>query len=156
MIFTLIQEVTGLKYIKDSKGFTLVEVMVALTILVIGIIFAVAIGTQATRLNRITQKGLNAQSAASQVYELLSAVPFSSQSLLDDGDVNDLDDITEPDHVDSVKIGATWYPVVWNVADNRLGNEFRVGYKTIRIIVLDPFKPTDKLYSITLVRGAGA
>ena len=139
----------------NRSGFSLVEVMVALTILVLGIIVAVSIGTQASKLNRMTEKGLAAQSAASQVYELLSAMPYNAPALADDGDVNDLDDLSEPDHSDSVKVGNRWYPVVWNIADNRLGDQIKAGYKTIKIHVLNPTKTSEELYSITLIRGVG-
>ena len=149
-----IREVVGVRSI-EREGFTLVEIMVALTILMLGIIVAVTIGTQASKLNRMTQKGLEAQSAASQLYELLSAAPYNDPRLTDDGDVNDLNDIANPDHSDSVRVGNKWYPVIWNVADNRLGDQIKSGYKTIKIHVLDPGNHSNDLYSITLIRGVG-
>ncbi len=137
----------------DRNGFTLVEIMVALVILMVGIILAVRVGTEASRINRITQKGTKAQPAASQFYELFSVISPSDTILQDDGDQNDLDNITSPDHRDSVKINLRWYPVVWNVADNRLGSEVKNGYKTIKIHVLNPAKKSEVLYSTVVIRG---
>ncbi len=147
------QEVVGMPSTKD--GFTLVEIMVALTILIFGIIFAVSLGTEASKLNRITTKGLAAQSAASQIYELLNSVSYTDTLLSDDGDVTDLNNIADPDHHRNVLVGFKTYPVIWNVADNRLMNDIKPGYKTVVIKVLNPDKTSQVLYSITLIKGAG-
>jgi len=140
-----------MKKSREKKGFSLLELLVALSILTIGLLGVIPLAITTIRLNNYQNQMLHARLLAERQAEVLRGLSFSDPSLADDGDTTDLDNINVPDHSFTVTEENITYTVAWNVADNVNGQ----GVKTIRIIVFwnDPRRPTiRRTYSVTLVR----
>ncbi len=147
-------EVVGGRKSNNRDGMTLVEIMVALTILVFTIIFAARLGQEASALNRRAKREADAKAIAFQFSEIFKTLPPSDTSLKNDGDNADLDDITTPDHEREVIFSGHKFHVMWDVADDRLYDSLVVGVKTIRIhVIWGRDENGNKLdYALTVVR----
>ncbi len=133
-----------------KRGLTLVEILVALSILLIAIIFAANLGVGAAQLNRRAKRQADARIIAFKFAEMFRSLNYSDTTIQDDGDVNDLDDTDHPDHKRVVQIEDYKYTVMWNVADNMLYDSAVVGIKTIKIFVLWAHKYK---YTLTVIKG---
>jgi len=133
----------------DNNGFTLIEILIAITVFAIGIL---ALGSmQISSMNgnadaqRITDASVLAQDQLEEVMALDYDDPLlndddsdgTNQDADDDGDDDDggdfgLNDTTNPDGSTQIQIGTSRaYNVFWNVAVD----EPATGNKIIRIIV---------------------
>jgi len=115
------------------KGFTLIELMVTIVILAImftGLLQMVFFGMQA---DIAVRNRIFAQNLLSQQVENLRTLSENDQLWGNDGDNNDLDDISNPDFgPDTIFYGDYPFEVIRNVADdNPLQN-----MKTSRIHIL--------------------
>ena len=119
--------------IKNRKhnGFTLLEVMIAFTILVIGVMAIVPVTVFMCKSNIHNKKVSNARLLAEQYTENFRAVDYENIDLIDDADTTDLFDSTTPDHADTVSIERDNYFIMWNIADNVPS----AGIKSINIII---------------------
>lgn len=132
----------------NNKGFTLIEVMIALGVFFIGFVVFLMMTTTSIRGNanalRITASG----NWATDRFEQLSRMPYDSgtNGLDDDGDGvvdNDaekfdaiVDDINDMDRVDaaadySITSPDNNYTISWNVAQDQPGENM----KTVRVII---------------------
>ena len=119
--------------LSTPKGFTLVEILVAISILSIGILALSQMTVMGFRVNTVVNQRMYNRVAMSQVFENLNNLPNNDPLFYDDGDSLDLDDVdsTTADHYQIVEDNvAHWRCLaIWNVANNTPEPAF----KTIRI-----------------------
>ncbi len=84
--------------IKES-GFTYTEILVALIIVVIGFILVFNMSIIAVSTGNLNKDVLSAKELVATVLDSLQGLPFNDSLLTDDGDTNDLNNITNPDHI---------------------------------------------------------
>uniref|UniRef100_A0A7V3ZWY1 Prepilin-type N-terminal cleavage/methylation domain-containing protein n=1 Tax=candidate division WOR-3 bacterium TaxID=2052148 RepID=A0A7V3ZWY1_UNCW3 len=118
-----------MKVFRRRKGFSLIELVVALSILTIGLLGVIPLAIATIRLNSLQNQMLNAKYLAERYSERFKSVSFDAPDLANDGDNNDLDDRNNPDHTELQTIENIQYTIMWNIADNLDGT------KTIRTFV---------------------
>ena len=128
--------------LSKSKGFTLIEILVAVMILAVGIIAVSQLTISGMRVNTIVNQRMYARVVMGRLFEDLNNLP-PDDPLVDDSDhnPNDLDDIdTTADHSQVIADSTARYSYQarWNVADNVP----QLNLKTIRIHIL--WGPGDK------------
>ncbi len=104
--------------INNPDGFSLIEVLVAFTILMIGGTMLIPFSFFAIQKNMYNKRIVNARSVAEQFTEQLRAISYSDPLISDDSDTTDLYDFSNPDHIDSVDAENFLYELKWNVAEN--------------------------------------
>ncbi|RJP58606.1 MAG: prepilin-type N-terminal cleavage/methylation domain-containing protein [Deltaproteobacteria bacterium] len=131
----------------NEKGFTLLEILIAMTILSVGLLALAEMTVYVIRSNAVGNKVTDATVLAQDKLEELRTLGYSDTQLSNGGDNNDVStDIhsgtpsfplfTGPDHTDtcnsscSVTISQTPQRV-WNVADDTPAS----GMKTVTVIV---------------------
>jgi len=117
--------------IKSRDAFSMLEVMVAFTILAVGILAIVPITVFMLQSNIHNKNIAQARLIAEQYAENFRAIDYENAILMDDGDTTDLDDIINPDFSDTVDFEGQDYVVSWNIATNLPSP----GIKSVNIIV---------------------
>jgi len=130
---------------KNRKGFTLVEVLVALFILAIAFLGVGPLVIMTVKGNRIVREHINARLLAERMTEYLRSTDYEDPLLSNDGDNEDLSDTLTPDHSTVDTIDNVIYKVLWNIAEDQP----QAGLKTIQIII----KWKDKTYSLITLKG---
>lgn len=119
----------------SHHGFTLVEILVSITILTLGVLAVSQMTLLGMRVTSVNKQRIYARIALSQVFENLNNLPSSDSLLVDDGDVSDLNDMgSTADYsqiIEDVTAGFR-YQARWNIADNTP----ELNMKTIRIHIL--------------------
>ncbi|MGQ9665405.1 MAG: PulJ/GspJ family protein [bacterium] len=119
-----------------KKGFTLVEILVAMVILALGILAASQLTIISMRTNKKIRDGREARELLTRGMEVLKMITITDPLVSATCDSTQLDDTLFAIKADSTNIvgrtiGNTVYSVFWNVADN-----YPVaGVKTIRMQV---------------------
>ena len=88
----------------DEKGFTLVEVMLAIGILAVGILAVASMQVGATNTNSVAYRLTERTSVAEARMESLLSLPFNHP------------DLTQGNHADPAP--PPGYQIIWNVRDN--------------------------------------
>jgi len=135
--------VGGMK--KNRKGFTLVEVLVALFILAIAFLGVGPLVIMTVKGNQVVREHINARLLAERVTEYFRATDYEDPVLSNDGDNADLSDTLTPDHSTIDTIDNVVYRVLWNIAEDQP----QVGLKTIQIII----KWRNKSYTLVTLKG---
>ncbi len=121
---------------KNHRGFTLVEILVAMMILSVGILAVSQLTIMGMKSHSTTRLKVYARTTMDTFFETLNALPANHADLVNgDGPAPDLDDIVTPDHMTTVQDQSTdniQYQIVWNIQDDIPDNRFR----TIRIHVM--------------------
>lgn len=120
---------------KNQSGFTLVEVLVAITILVIGILAVSQMTVMGMQTSTVINLRMYARSALDNTFENLHNLAITNLLLSDDLDAGDLDDTINADHSQTLNNQSTGYHsyrVMWNVANGVPD----ISYRTIRIWVI--------------------
>jgi prepilin-type N-terminal cleavage/methylation domain-containing protein len=132
------------------KGFSLIELVVALSILTIGLLGVIPLAIATIKLNNVQNQMLNAKYLAERYSERFKSLSFDAPDLANDGDNNDLADTLNPDHREVQTLDNIRYTIMWNVANNADGT------KTIRIIVrwYDARSRRQKSYFVETVRSS--
>jgi type IV pilus assembly protein PilV len=132
----------------ERKGFSLIELVVALSILTIGLLGVIPLAIATIKLNNVQNQMLNAKYLAERYSERFKSLSFDAPDLANDGDNNDLADTLNPDHREVQTLDNIQYTIMWNVANNADGT------KTIRIIVrwYDARSRRQKSYFVETVR----
>lgn len=117
-----------------NKGFTLVEVLVAVTILSIGILAVSQMTVMGMKVNTVVNQRMYARVVMAQVFESLKNLPADHIFLFDPDGGNDLDDKVTADHEQIINdsISHRIYLARWNVVDLMPEPIF----KTIRIHIM--------------------
>ena len=122
--------------LSTSKGFTLVEILVSVTILSIGILAVSQMTVMGLRVNTVVNQRMYARVVMSRVFEELHNLPSNDAWLSDDADTTDLDDIdtANADYYQTITDTTAMYNYlsIWNVADNTP----EPNIKTVRIHIL--------------------
>lgn len=125
-----------MKMNKNSKGFTLVEILVAVIILSVGILTVSQMTVMGLRVTRVVNERMHARVTMAQVFEDLNNRPYTDLLLLDP-DWPDVDydnyDPGQADHEMTIfdpNVRIT-FQARWNVRDQDPS-----GFKTIRIHIL--------------------
>jgi prepilin-type N-terminal cleavage/methylation domain-containing protein len=119
------------------KGFTLVEILVAVIILAVGILAVSQMTVMGMRVNTVVNQRMYARVVLARQFEWLQNLPDADSLLTDyDTDSTDLDEIDSAD-ADFVEVVVDTtaryrYLTLWNVANNLPES----GVKTVRIHVL--------------------
>lgn len=129
------------------KGFTLLEVLIAFTLLTIGVLALAPLTVFMLKGNLHTKHLNQARLLAEQYAERVRALDYEDAFLADDGDTTDLDDIQTPDHSDTVVIDGQQYVVDWNVATNLPVQ----GVKSVNIIVLWRTPADNELHRVSFL-----
>lgn len=129
----------GMNRIKGDKGFTLIEVLVALVILVIGLLGTLSLGITSINQNAYTRHLSRATTLAEEQLENLLLLPFNHPSLTDtDGDgyigLDDEDSTTVDHSYIGNPVDERFY-IYWNVAENRADTTSVYGVKTLVVLV---------------------
>jgi type IV pilus assembly protein PilV len=149
-----------MKLVTNSKGFTLIEVMVALGVFSVGFVAFLMMTTTAIRGSANASRINDAGNWAGDRLESLLRMPYDSgtNGLDDDGDTvadnNEeqfdaiVDDIDDMDRVDgaadySITSPDNNYTIYWNVAQNEPG----MNMKTVRVIVRNRLLGTDLAFT---------
>lgn len=118
------------------KGFTLVEILVAVIILAVGILAVSQMTVMGMRVNTVVNQRMYARVVLARQFEWLQNLPSGDSLLTDDADPLDLDvmDSLDADFVEVVvdQTARYRYLTLWNVADDVP----EAGLKTVRVHVL--------------------
>jgi prepilin-type N-terminal cleavage/methylation domain-containing protein len=119
-----------------SRGFSLIEILVAVIILAVGILAVSQMTIMGMRVNTVNNERMYARVVMSQLFEELNNLPPEDPLVDDwDNDPSDLDDIdSTADFTQTIADSLARYnfEARWNVADNVP----EVDLKTIRIHIL--------------------
>lgn len=123
--------------IRNSPGFTLVEVLVAISILSIGILAVSQMTVMGIRVNTVVNQRMYARVVMAKVFENLNTLPSTHAWLFDTDGTQDLTykpDSLQNDHYTRITDANAPYSYMtwWRVADNVP----ETGMKTIRIWVV--------------------
>ena len=122
--------------IRNSSGFTLVEILVSITILSIGILAVSQMTVMGLRVNTVVNQRMYARVVMSRVFEDLHNLPSNDAWLFDTDGTNNLDDIdtSNADHYQTFTDTTAMYSYlsIWNVADNIPETDI----KTVRIHIM--------------------
>lgn len=122
-----------------QQGFTLIEVLIAMTLLVIGILAVASMQIASLGGNSHAIRVTEATTWAGDEIETIMSLPYSDAALIDDNN----NGIAGLDHTDTAGSLADGGPIVqdgytifWNVADNILPDgTLKPNCKTIRVLV---------------------
>ncbi len=115
------------KTIDNAKGFTIIEVLIAMFILAIGILATTKMQLTAIKANHDAMNFTRAAIIAQDQIEILMLTPFDDNDLIDDGD----DDTKITDEKDG-------YSIAWNVDDVDADGDGTIDFKQINLQVNDP------------------
>jgi type IV pilus assembly protein PilV len=120
-----------------NRGFTLVEVLVAITILALGILAVSRLTVMGVRASTVMNRRMYARDVLNRRHEILMGLP-THDPLLTYQTSTDLDDTIAPDHQMADTTHGGMYRVMWNIADSTISGAADTRFKTLRIIILWP------------------
>jgi prepilin-type N-terminal cleavage/methylation domain-containing protein len=149
--------------LKRADGFTLIEVIMAVSVLTVGLLAVASMQVSAIRGNSISREYTESTDRVQDVAEWLLALPSTNANLQDrDGDgtagLNHANtDPSAPDAADyftttQLRTSGITYTVYWNVATNWAGGKSLTGVNTVRVIVKWTIRGADKVHSFDLLR----
>jgi len=114
------------------KGFTLVEILVAIIILAIGILAVSQMTVMGIRTSGVINRHMYARQVLSRCYETIANMPTSDTTVLKHRTSTSLDDTITCDYRQQENTAGGAFQVIWNIQDNFPDNRF----KTVRIHVI--------------------
>jgi len=132
------------KSLKHQSGFTLIEVLVGITILTIGLLGVAKMQISAMQGNFMSSSTSTALALAQEKMEELMTQSYTHADLADSNTGNDapatnlmpITSITDIDHSDTVSIyNQGTFSRIWNIADHPLSGEDVPTMKSITVIV---------------------
>jgi type IV pilus assembly protein PilV len=109
---------TGIKTIRKDQGFTLIEVLIAITIFAVGLLAVAAMQTSAITVNSTAGQITTRMTWAQDKLEELMALPYSDPWLEDLGDPPSGTDTAGNAHQETTSEGSYDYTISWTVTDN--------------------------------------
>ena len=107
---------TRTEKLKKEDGFTLIEVLIAITIFAVGLLAVAAMQTSAIKMNSTAGKLTNLSTWGMDKIEELSALPYTSPWLQIAGNPPDGEDTNGNTHVQVS--GDGYYTISWTVNNN--------------------------------------
>ena len=120
-----------------NRGFTLVEVLVAVIILAIGILAVSQLTVMGVRSSTVMNRQMYARDVLNRRHEVLMGLPINDP-LLTYQTSGSLDDTIAPDHQFADTTHGGLYRVMWNIADSTISGVADTRFKTVRIIISWP------------------
>jgi prepilin-type N-terminal cleavage/methylation domain-containing protein len=121
----------------NHRGFTLVEVLVAMIILAVGVLAVSQLTVMGSRTSTLMNRRMYARDILNQYYEEFTGLP-TRDSLLTYQTSADLNDTIAPDYDVFEDTPGGRYRVIWNIADSMITATPDSRFKTVRIHVLWP------------------
>ena len=121
----------------QSRGFTLVEVLVSMIILAIGVLAVSQLTVMGSRTSTIMNRRMYARDVLNRYYERFMGLP-AQDSFLTYQTSAGLNDTITPDFdvIEDTRGGR--YRVIWNIADSMITATPDNRFKTVRILVMWP------------------
>jgi prepilin-type N-terminal cleavage/methylation domain-containing protein len=119
------------------RGFTLVEVLVAIVILAIGVLAVANLTVMGIRTSTLMNRRMYARDVLNRYHEQLMGLP-TSDSILRYLTSVDLNDTTTHDYEQTEIAGGGQFRIIWNISDSTIGAVSDNRFKTIRIQVFWP------------------
>jgi len=117
------------------KGFTLVEVLVAIVVLAIGVLAVSRLTVMGIRTSTLMNRRMYARDVLNRYHEELMGLP-TNDSILRHIASGGLHDTLTPDYEVSEAVGGGVFRILWNIADSMIVAVPDPRFKTIRIHVL--------------------
>ena len=140
---------------KSDKGFTILEVIMAVSILTIGLLAVASLQVTAMRSNSMSMSYTESTERVQDIVEKLLNKDFNDAELSDvtnDGTAG----LDRTDGLADHSVSGSVYNVYWNVADDKVwtGGAWRDvnGVKTIRVIVKWQDRGSPKNYHFDVLR----
>ena len=108
----------GIKTIQKDQGFTLIEVLIAITIFAVGLLAVAAMQTSAITVNSTAGQMTTRMTWAQDKLEELMALPYSDHLLEDLGDPPSGTDSEGELHQETTSEGSDNYTITWTVTDD--------------------------------------
>ena len=131
------QRKTPRAILSNRRGFTLVEVLVAMIILAVGVLAVSQLTVMGSRTSILMNRRMYARDILNQYYEEFKGLP-TNDSVLTYLTSADLDDTIAPDYDVFEDTPGGRYRVIWNIADSMISTTADSRFKTVRIHVLWP------------------
>ncbi len=129
----------------NRSGFSLIELLIALSILTIGLLGVIPLSIATIRLNNLQNQMNNAKYLAETHSEMLRSISFDSPDLQHIRS-DSLGDTLNFDHRDVRTLDNVDYTIFWNIQDNVDGT------KTVRTIIRWNFRGVTREYQVEMVR----
>ena len=123
--------------ISEHRGFTLVEVLVAILILAVGVLAVSRLTVMGVRASTLMNRRMYARDVLNRYHEQLVGLPVTDSLLMYRGSA-DLSDTVSPDYDVYETTAGGHYRVVWNIADSAITTIPDTRFKTIRLQVIWP------------------
>jgi prepilin-type N-terminal cleavage/methylation domain-containing protein len=120
-----------------NRGFTLVEVLVAVIILAIGVVAVSQLTVMGMRASTVMNRRMYARDVLNRRHEILMGLPTNDPLLVYQSSTS-LNDTVAPDHQLADTTHGGMYRVMWNIADSTISGAADTRFKTVRIIILWP------------------
>lgn len=120
-----------------DHGFTLVEVLVAITILALGILAVSRLTVMGVRASTVMNRRMYARDVLNRRHDILMGLPTNDPLLIYQTS-GSLDDTIAPDHQFADTTHGGLYRVMWNIADSTISGAADTRFKTVRMIIIWP------------------
>ena len=125
----------GKRFVLGKRGFTLVEVLVAILVLAIGILAVSRLTVMGIRTSTLMNRQMYARDVLNRFHEEFMGLPTSDSVLRYVASAN-LNDTITPDYQTTEVVGGGIYRILWNISDSVIGTVPDPRFKTVRIHVL--------------------
>jgi type IV pilus assembly protein PilV len=138
---------TMIEKLQKDQGFTLIEVLIAITIFAIGLLAVAAMQTSAITVNSTAGQITTRMTWAQDKIEELMALPYSDPLLEDLGDPPSGTDSAGNLHQETISEGSVNYTILWTVTDGSTDPGTPIpGTKRITVTVSGKGKTTQVRY----------
>jgi len=120
-----------------NRGFTLVEVLVAVVILAIGVLAVSQLTVMGSRTTTLMNRRMYARDLLNRYYEEFSGLPTQDSNFFYQTST-DLNDTIAPDYDVYENTRGGRFRVMWNIADSMITATPDNRFKTVRILILWP------------------
>lgn len=120
-----------------NRGFTLVEVLVAVIILAVGVLAVSQLTVMGSRTSTLMNRRMYARDLLNQYYERFMGLRAQDSNFIYQSSA-DLNDTIAPDYDFYEDTHGGRFRVIWNIADSMITTTPDSRFKTVRILVFWP------------------